>query len=137
MFIDIRACNNTAPSPNTSFELTNMTSKPSLPFSEPPWLQGMPSPYYSDSHKRFQKYCRKFVDENLNENAFEWEEAGEVPAHVYQKFAAANMLIPNLPSPLPVKQLKDAGVHQIGEGEGAVKVEDWNYMHTLVYACEV
>lgn len=114
-----------------------MTSQPIVPFSEPPWLAGLPSPYYHDTHKRFQKYCRSFMNEHLHENAYEWEEAGLVPEHVFSTFASKGMLIPNLPSPLPVKQLKDAGVHQIGEGEGAVKVEDWDYIHTMVYACEV
>lgn len=114
-----------------------MTSQAIVPFSEPPWLQGLPSPYYNDSHKRFQKYCRAFIDEHLAQHALEWEEAGTVPEHVYGQFASKGMLIPNLPSPLPVQQLKAAGVHQIGEGEGAVKVEDWDYIHTSVYVCEV
>lgn len=47
------------------------------------------------------------------------------------------MLIPNLPSPLPVQHLHDCGIHQIGEGPGAVKVEDWDYIHTMIYCCEM
>ena len=57
-----------------------------------------------------------------------------VPADVFQKFAAANMLVPNLPAPLPVEWLKKLDVHDI---LGVVKVEDWDYIHTAIYTDEV
>lgn len=63
-----------------------MTSSPIVPFSEPPWLQGLPSPYYNDSHRAFQKYCREFITKNLTDYAFDWEREGTVPEHVYAKF---------------------------------------------------
>lgn len=54
-----------------------------VPFSEPPWLCGLPSPYYNESHWRWQKYCRDFIDENLTKYALDWENAEEVPEEVY------------------------------------------------------
>lgn len=54
-----------------------------IPFSEPPWLQGFPSPYYNPSHREWQKYCRAFMDENLNKYAMDWERDEEVPPHIY------------------------------------------------------
>lgn len=42
------------------------------------------------------------------------------------------MLIPSLPSPLPVTWLKKCGIHQIGP----VKVEDFDYTHTSIYIQE-
>ena len=83
-----------------------MAAKAPIPFSEPPYLCGLPSPYYSASHLAWQKACHAFVDENLHQNAMEWETAETVPPEVFEKFAAANMLIPSLPAPLPVEQLK-------------------------------
>ncbi len=44
------------------------------------------------------------------------------------------MLIPTLPSPLPVQELKAAGIHDI---LGVVKVEDFTYFHNLVYSDEM
>ena len=44
------------------------------------------------------------------------------------------MLIPNLPAPLPVDWLKRLGVHNI---LGAVKVEEWDYLHTAIYTDEM
>lgn len=64
----------------------------------------------------------------------DWEREETVPPHVFRKFAAANMLVPSLPAPLPVKWLKKLGVHDI---LGVVKVEDWDYVHTAIYTDEV
>ncbi len=44
------------------------------------------------------------------------------------------MLIPNLPAPLPVEWLKKLGIHDI---LGAVKVEEWDYLHTSIYIDEM
>lgn len=56
-----------------------------VPFSEPPWLNGHPSPYYSEGHKEWQRFCRKFMQENYAPYAMQWENEGAVPEHVYGK----------------------------------------------------
>ena len=111
-----------------------MASKPPIPFSEPPYLAGLPSPYYSPSHLQWQKACRAFIQEHLLDHAMEWEQEELVPSNVFQEFAAAHMLIPSLPAPLPVEWLKRLGVHDI---LGAVKVEEFDYIHTAIYTDEV
>lgn len=64
----------------------------------------------------------------------EWEKEETIPDGVFKKFAAANMLVPSLPAPLPVEWLKRLGVHEM---LGGVKVEDWDYIHTAIYTDEV
>ncbi|KAL2353890.1 acyl-CoA dehydrogenase [Cryomyces antarcticus] len=108
-----------------------------IPFSEPPYLCGLPSPYYTPSHLAWQKHCRAFISTHLLEHAMEWEREETVPAHVYATFATGNMLLPNLPTPLPIALLRQLGVHAIGSGEGAVKLEDWDYIHTAIYVDEM
>ncbi|KAF2094667.1 acyl-CoA dehydrogenase [Rhizodiscina lignyota] len=108
-------------------------SKPQIPFSEPSWLQGLPSPYYNDSHRRWQKACRAFLDEHLHKHAMDWEREETVPEHVWHTFAKANMLIPSLPAPLPVQWLKRLGIHDIL----GVKVEEWDYIHMGIYSDEM
>ena len=103
------------------------------PFSDPPYLTGLPSPYYTASHLRFQKACRAFITESLHQNALDWERDGFVPAHVFDKFAASNMLIPSLPAPLPVEWLKRLGVRDIL----GIGVEEWDYIHTGIFCDEV
>lgn len=111
-----------------------MSSSTPVPFSEAPWLSGFPSPYYNDSHRRWQKACRAFITENLTKHALEWERAELVPAEVYQTFAKANMLIPALPAPLPVEWLKKLGVTEM---LGGISIDEWDYTHTAIYVSEV
>ena len=106
---------------------------PIIPFSEPPYLQGLPSPYYSPSHLAFQKKCRAFLDEHFTPYVLDWEREEKVPPNVFKTFAKANMLVPALPAPLPVEWLKKLGVHDIL----GVKVEEWDYLHNLIYGDEV
>ncbi|KAJ6160699.1 hypothetical protein N7470_004095 [Penicillium chermesinum] len=104
-----------------------------VPFSEPPYLRGLPSPYITPAHLRFQKACRKFFWENLIQHAMEWEKSGTVPEYVFDNFCKANMLLPNLPAPLPVDWLKRLGINDIL----GVKVEDWDYIYTGIYCDEM
>jgi acyl-CoA dehydrogenase len=106
----------------------------SVPFADPPWQTGAPSPYYNDSHRRFQKACREFITEHLTKHALEWETAEEVPSHVYGQFAAANFIIPSLPSPLPVEWLRRVGITHM---PGDVPVEEWDSIHGMIYGDEV
>lgn len=105
-----------------------------IPFSEPPYLLGLPSPYYTPELRKWQQACREFITENLSKHAWDWEKEETVPEHVYGIFAKAHMLIPTLPAPLPVKELKACGIHDI---LGVVKVEDFTYFHNLIYTDEM
>lgn len=108
-------------------------AKPVIPFSEPPYLAGLPSPYYKPKHLKFQKACRAFIEEHLMPQAFEWETAETVPDHLFPTFAKSNMLIPNLPAPLPVKWLHKVGIKDIL----GTPVEEWDYLHTAIYLDEM
>jgi len=44
---------------------------------------GLPSAYYNDSHKKWQKTCRALVDELLMPEGGEWEKAGDVPSKLF------------------------------------------------------
>ena len=109
-------------------------SVPVIPFAEPPYLNGLPSPYYTPELRQWQRACRAFIDEHLTQHAFDWERAGAVPPHVYAQFARAHMLVPTLPAPLPVAALRAAGIHDI---LGVVRVEDFTAFHQLVYGDEM
>lgn len=99
---------------------TASTDAVPVPFSEPPYLCGLPSPYYTPELRQWQKACRDFISEHMMPYAMEWERDETVPVHLFETFSKHRMLIPTLPSPLPVKQLKACGIHDI---LGVVKVE--------------
>ncbi len=109
-------------------------AKAQVPFSDPPWLMGLPSPYFSESHRKWQAAIRPFIQRHLHDHAVEWETAEVVPPHVFADFAAANMLIPALPAPLPVKWLKKLGIHEL---LGGLKVEDFDSLHGLIFGDEM
>jgi acyl-CoA dehydrogenase len=110
-----------------------MSSTAYLPFSEPPYILGLPSPYYQPTHLRWQKACRAFVDAHLLEHGLEWDTAETVPEEVFGTFARAGMLLPTLPAPLPVEWCRRLGVGEIL----GVDVGEWDYIHTMIYADEV
>lgn len=120
--------------PISCFEAFNSNMPTPIPFSEPPWLLGLPSPIFKETHRKWQANVRAFVEKNLLKEALEWERAEAVPSHVFETFASANMLIPCLPAPLPVAWLKRLGIHEL---LGGLKVEDFDYLHGLIYADEM
>lgn len=127
--------NNTRDSQQCTFHIrprTTQTIMPNIPLGEPPWLDGHPSPYYKPTHIAWQKFCRSFFDKHLTPYAMDWEREEMVPPSVYKTFAEANMLIPNLPAPLPVSRLRTLGINNIGP----VDVQDFDYIHTAIYVAE-
>ena len=108
-------------------------ASPQVPFSEPPYLMGIPSPYYTEKHRKWQKACRKFIGENLTKHAFEWEREETVPEHVFKTFSKAGMLLPTMPAPLPVERLKSLGIHDIL----GLPVEDFDYFCNLIFVDEM
>jgi acyl-CoA dehydrogenase len=104
-----------------------------IPFSDPAWLSGIPSPYFTESHKQWQKKVRAFMEEHLIPQALEWDTAETVPPHVFETFAKHNMLIPSLPAPLPVEWLHKVGIYDVL----GLKVEEFDYLHFLIYTEEL
>lgn len=103
-----------------------------VPFSDPPYLLGLPSPFYQEKHLKFQKACRAWMDEHFTPFHLEWENAGNLPTDLFDKFNKFNMLLPNLPSPLPVKELHAVGIKDIL----GTKIEDWDYVHSGIWIDE-
>ena len=103
-----------------------------IPFAEPSYLSGLPSPFFQKTHLDFQKRCRAFLEKHFIPYALEWETEGTVPPHVWETFNKANMLLPNLKSPLPVEWLKKLDINHILD----VPVEEWDYLHTAIWVDE-
>lgn len=47
---------------------------------------GLPSAYYNESHRKWQKTCRALADELLVPYVSEWEAAGDVPGKITAQF---------------------------------------------------
>jgi len=101
-----------------------------VPYAESAWLNpAFVSPYYNDSHRRFQKSLRFFVDEYVIPDARLHEEDGKPPTQsLIDKMAELNLLAMRLG---PGKHLK--GRKLMG---GAVQPEEFDYFHELIITQE-
>ena len=107
---------------------------PFIPFQEHPYINNLSSPYYNESHRKWQRTCRKFADEQLTKFEPGWDEKEDEPQRLIQTFAKHGFLAASLPSPLPAKWLKSQGIHTLG---GWLKVEDYDYFHFLIFTDEM
>ncbi|KAG5647415.1 hypothetical protein DXG03_000486 [Asterophora parasitica] len=65
-----------------------------VPYAEPTWLTpGYHSPYYKNSHRRFQTAVRKFVDTTVFPDAQAREKDGKMPSrHIFNEMARLNII---------------------------------------------
>ncbi|KAI0370328.1 acyl-CoA dehydrogenase NM domain-like protein [Pilatotrama ljubarskyi] len=102
-----------------------------VPYAEPLGLTEVySSPYYTESHRRFQREARKFVDEILTPDALAREEDGKRPSlSVIEKMAELGILAMTMG---PGKHLK--GRTLFG---GVIKPEEFDRFHELILAQEL
>ncbi|GME49438.1 Monooxygenase FAD-binding protein [Neofusicoccum parvum] len=65
-----------------------------LPYAEPAWSRGSPSPYLTATHRRLRAAMRAWVETAIMPFAHDWEEAGAVPPAAYVAAADAGILMP-------------------------------------------
>lgn len=55
-----------------------------VPFAEPSWYQGMPTPYYGPEHVAYRARVREFVETQLRPHADKWIAAREYPMELHR-----------------------------------------------------
>lgn len=100
-----------------------------LRYGDPSWYQGFNSPYYNDSHVRFRKAVREYVERELMPNCHEWEEAKSLAPHTHRKLGQAGILA-GLSGMWP----KEFAGESIA---GGVKPEEWNFFHEMILLDEL
>lgn len=63
-----------------------MSDTKAIRLTEPSFMSGIPSPYYSDEHRRFQKRLRDYLEKEVVPNVDEWAESKRYPYHVHKEF---------------------------------------------------
>jgi alkylation response protein AidB-like acyl-CoA dehydrogenase len=56
-----------------------------VPFAEPYWYQGFPSPYYTQEHCEYREKCRNFVENDIKPYAEDWIAKKEYPMSLHEK----------------------------------------------------
>ncbi|OBZ71855.1 putative medium-chain specific acyl-CoA dehydrogenase, mitochondrial [Grifola frondosa] len=102
-----------------------------VPYAEPSWLSpGFFSPYYNDSHRKFQQAVRKFVEEVVLPDAVKCEDNGKrISQDVVEKLCEMNIPAMRLG---PGKHLK--GRTLMG---GVIKTEEFDHFHELILNFEL
>ncbi|KAJ4175558.1 hypothetical protein NW759_017662 [Fusarium solani] len=97
-----------------------------LPYAEPAWARGYPSPYYNDSHRRLRAAMRSWVDENLMPHTLEWETSQVLPDWLWEKAAKDGVIMP---------MAAGAAIPQEWAGKypimGNIAPEEWDGFHDL------
>ncbi|KAA1465947.1 acyl-CoA dehydrogenase [Dentipellis sp. KUC8613] len=102
-----------------------------VPYAEPAFLSdGFSSPYYTDSHRHFQKAVRRFVVDYVFPDALECEESGKrISQEVVDKMGELGIIAMRLG---PGKHLK--GLTLMG---GIITPEEFDYFHELIIHFEL
>ncbi|KAJ3373989.1 hypothetical protein HDU91_000045 [Kappamyces sp. JEL0680] len=95
-----------------------------VPYGEASAFQGFHSPYYNESHHRFRKAVRTFVQSELAEEAAAFDELGKGPSvEAYKKMGAFGLLACRIGQGPHLKNFKLPG---------GVKHEEFDYFHELI-----
>ncbi|KAF9496768.1 acyl-CoA dehydrogenase NM domain-like protein [Pleurotus eryngii] len=106
-------------------------AKSEIPYAEPTWLMpGYHSPYYTDSHRKFQVAFREFVERVVLPDAQAREEDGKRPSQsVFDEMAKLNIIAMRFG---PGKHLEGRTLMN-----GLVKPEEFDCFHELIMAQEL
>jgi alkylation response protein AidB-like acyl-CoA dehydrogenase len=113
------------PAGQTASESLSQISK--VPFAEPGHLQGLPSPYFKESHIALRKAARKFYVDEVLEEALDCESTANAPTKETRMKLGQAGIIAMVQG--PGDHLKYAPGPLLG---GVVKPEEFDYFHELV-----
>lgn len=109
-------------------------TKPTVPFSEAPWIQGLPSSLFtSPSHVQLREWCRNWCDEVLIKLGAKYEEAGVIfDDDAYQRAAKDGVLFA-FATGVHVDPKIAKIAQSVGVGLPAgIKSEEWNNIHDYI-----
>lgn len=102
-----------------------------VPYGEPLWLtKQYSSPYYNESHRRYQRALREFIDVHVEPEARVCERDGKhISQALIDKMAETNLLAARL----------GPGKHMAGRSlfHGALKGEEFDYFHDMITCQEL
>ncbi|KAL3432012.1 acyl-CoA dehydrogenase/oxidase [Aspergillus tetrazonus] len=111
-------------------KLSPLIHFPTTPYSEPLLPQlAIPNPYYTSTHHALRAWVRNYVDKHIAPYAQEWEEASEIPPHVYKTHCEHGFAIVH-----PLTTPEDSANLTL---PGGVKREEWDTWCGLIVADEL
>jgi predicted heme/steroid binding protein len=100
-----------------------------VPFAESSFWQGFKSPYYNESHIRFRKAVRTFIQSKCEPEAAISEDSGKTPsAKLYKEMGEFGLLAARV-GPGPHLKYFSQFIKELPAG---VKPEEFDYFHELI-----
>ena len=98
-----------------------------IPNGDPDWYQGLPSPYYKESHAIVRQAVRQFVETHIMPYTHEWDESGQtVPKEVFKKCGQAGILTAVLGPPWPTKLVPHI------QPPGGIPAQEFDNFHEFI-----
>jgi len=101
-----------------------------VPYGDPVWYQGWNVSYYNDSHRKFRRDVRIFVETHIMPYCHEWDEAHALPKGFLKKVADAGILAGVVGPPWPTKYAPYTRI------AGGIKPEEFDAFHELILVDE-
>ncbi|EMD01009.1 hypothetical protein BAUCODRAFT_144587 [Baudoinia panamericana UAMH 10762] len=93
------------------------------PWSEPAWSHGIPSPYYTDSHRQLRDALRAYINEHILPDSLDWEAKGEAPRSEALRWARSGFCFADVPS-----QYRSKGIPE----PARISTDELDAFHTLI-----
>ncbi|KAL9607455.1 MAG: hypothetical protein Q9167_007631 [Letrouitia subvulpina] len=101
-----------------------------IPYADPSWYQSYHSPYFKETHAALRAEVREWVENEIEPNVTEWEEAKTVPGTIYKQmgergYLAGLMGLHKYPTDKTNRRVK------------SVPPEKWDLFHELLLTDEI
>ncbi|KAL1966427.1 hypothetical protein VTN77DRAFT_4569 [Rasamsonia byssochlamydoides] len=100
-----------------------------IPFADPSWYQGYHSPYFNETHAALREEVRQWVESEIEPYVTEWDEAKQVPDHIYKQMGERGYLAGLLGVHYPVHLTKNR--------VKSVPPEKWDLFHEMLLTDEI
>eukprot|EP00924_Labyrinthula_sp_SR-Ha-C_P013002 maker-scaffold_12-snap-gene-6.44-mRNA-1 protein AED:0.00 eAED:0.00 QI:206/1/1/1/1/1/2/452/516 len=105
-----------------SIKIESQQDISTVPYGEPPAWQGFKSPYYNESHIKFRKTIRDFIEKEIREEAEAGEMSNKPPSdELFKKMGEFGMLAGRIGPGEHLKYVKNL--------PGGIKPEEFDYFH--------
>lgn len=103
-----------------------------IPYGDPAWYARLKSPYYNDTHIKFRKRVRNFVDTHIISNLHEWENDIAPPKDLILKMGQEGLLACMIGTPFP-KEFVSKNLPVFED----FKPEEFDHFHELIVFDEI
>ncbi|KAK9441751.1 acyl-CoA dehydrogenase [Metarhizium brunneum] len=100
-----------------------------IPFADPSWYQGNFSPYFNETHAALRAEVREWMENEIEPNVTEWDEAKRVPEEIYKEMGRRGYLGGLLGVKYPTEYVPN--------GVKSVPTENWDLFHEMLLTDEL